>query len=62
MERAIAERDRSTMFHLRFVVCKGLRASAHWPKIATMVNLPSERLRAYDVSISIPPTRPANRL
>jgi tetratricopeptide (TPR) repeat protein len=39
-EKAIAERDFSMMYYLRFVVCRPLRASARWPKIARMVNLP----------------------
>ena len=38
-EEAIAERDQSMMVYLRFVVCKGLRASHRWPKIAKMLNL-----------------------
>ena len=29
------------MYYLRFVVCKDLRASAHWPAIAHMINLPA---------------------
>lgn len=40
IEKAIEQRDASTMFYLRFVVCKGLRASHRWPKIAKMVNMP----------------------
>jgi hypothetical protein len=28
------------MIYLRFVVCKELRASRRWPKIAEMINLP----------------------
>ncbi|HTS56998.1 MAG TPA: protein kinase [Terriglobales bacterium] len=39
-EKAIEQRDPSMMFYLRFVVCKGLRASRHWPRIANMINLP----------------------
>jgi tetratricopeptide (TPR) repeat protein len=39
-EKAIEERDLSMMFYLRFVVCKELRASHRWPKIAKMLNLP----------------------
>ena len=39
MERAIEERDQSMMVYLRFVVCKELRASHRWPKIAKMLNL-----------------------
>jgi hypothetical protein len=39
-EKAIKEHDLSmTTIYLRFVVCKGLRASHRWPKIARMVNL-----------------------
>jgi hypothetical protein len=34
VERAIEERDPSMMVYLRFVVCKALRASHRWPKIA----------------------------
>jgi TolB-like protein/Tfp pilus assembly protein PilF len=40
VERAIEQRDASMMVYLRFVVCKGLRASRRWPKIARMINLP----------------------
>ena len=40
VEKAIEQRDPSMMFYLRFVVCKGLRASHHWPKIARMISLP----------------------
>jgi len=40
-EKAIAQRDPSMMFYLRFVVCKGLRAGHRWPKIAKMINLPA---------------------
>jgi len=29
------------MYYLRFVVCKGLRASHRWPKIAKLINLPA---------------------
>jgi eukaryotic-like serine/threonine-protein kinase len=39
-EKAIEQRDNSMMYYLRFVVCKKLRASHRWPKIAEMVNLP----------------------
>ncbi|HXY08618.1 MAG TPA: hypothetical protein VEI52_12325, partial [Terriglobales bacterium] len=39
-EKAIEQRDPSMMFYLRFVVCKGLRASHRWPKVAKMINLP----------------------
>ena len=39
-EKAIDERDASTMFYLRFVVVRPLRASHRWPKIARMMNLP----------------------
>jgi hypothetical protein len=31
------------MYYLRFVVCKQLRASARWPKIAKMINLPEPK-------------------
>jgi hypothetical protein len=40
VEKAIAQRDPSMMFYLRFVVSRGLRASHRWPKIAKMINLP----------------------
>lgn len=40
VEQAIEERDHSMMYYLRFVVCRPLRASARWPKIARMVRLP----------------------
>ena len=39
-EKAIAERDFSMMYYLRFVICKPLRASHRWPAIAKMVNWP----------------------
>jgi Flp pilus assembly protein TadD len=39
VEKAIEERDQSMMVYLRFVVCKELRASHRWPKIAQMLNL-----------------------
>jgi tetratricopeptide (TPR) repeat protein len=39
-EKAIEQRDSSMMLYVRFVVCRGLRASHRWPKIAKMVNLP----------------------
>jgi hypothetical protein len=42
-EKSIAERDFSMMYYLRFVVCRPLRASARWPAIARMVNLPDWR-------------------
>ena len=41
VEKAIEQRDPSMMYYLRFVVCKGLRASPRWPKIARMINLPA---------------------
>jgi TolB-like protein/Tfp pilus assembly protein PilF len=31
-ERALAERDPSMMYYLRFVICRPLRASARWPR------------------------------
>jgi hypothetical protein len=40
VEKAIEQRDASMIFYLRFVVCKGLRASHRWPKIARMIKLP----------------------
>ncbi len=40
-EKAIEQRDASMMVYLRFVVCKGLRASHRWPKIAKLINLPA---------------------
>jgi TolB-like protein/Tfp pilus assembly protein PilF len=42
-EKSIAERDFSMMYYLRFVVCRPLQASARWPTIARMVNLPDWR-------------------
>jgi hypothetical protein len=40
-EKAINEHDLSMrMIYLRFVVCKELRASHRWPKIAQALNLP----------------------
>ena len=42
-EKAIEERDFSMMYYLRFVVCKALRASHRWPRIASMINLPVNR-------------------
>ena len=38
-EKAIALRDNSTMYYLRFVISRQLRASARWPAIARMLNL-----------------------
>ena len=43
-EKAIAERDNSMMYYLRFVVARELRASARWPRIRRMVNLPETGL------------------
>jgi tetratricopeptide (TPR) repeat protein len=40
LEKGIALRDNSTMYYLRFVIAKPLRASARWPAIARMLNLP----------------------
>ena len=42
VEKAIEQHDSSMRFYLGFVICKGLRASHRWPKIARMVNLPAE--------------------
>jgi TolB-like protein/Tfp pilus assembly protein PilF len=42
VEKAIEQRDSSMIFYLHFVICKGLRASDRWPKIAKMINLPAE--------------------
>ncbi len=39
VQKAIEQRDSSMRFYLGFVICKGLRASHRWPKIAKMVNL-----------------------
>jgi tetratricopeptide (TPR) repeat protein len=39
VEKAIEQRDSSMRFYLGFVICRGLRASPRWPKIAAMVNL-----------------------
>jgi TolB-like protein/Tfp pilus assembly protein PilF len=39
-EKAIREQDLSMMMYLRFAVCKELRSSLRWPKIARMLNLP----------------------
>jgi len=39
VEKAIEQRDQSMMVYLRFSVCKELRASHRWPKIAKMLNL-----------------------
>jgi TolB-like protein/Tfp pilus assembly protein PilF len=44
VEKALEQRDPSAMFDLRFVACKGLRASHRWPKIAKMINLPDGRI------------------
>jgi len=41
VEKAIEQRDASMRFYLGFAICKGLRASHRWPKIAKMVNLPA---------------------
>jgi serine/threonine-protein kinase len=40
-EKAIAERDHSIMYYMRFAVATALRASRRWPAIARMINLPS---------------------
>jgi hypothetical protein len=39
-EKAVKEHDLSMMMYLRFAVCKELRSSLRWPKIARMLNLP----------------------
>jgi len=39
VERSIAERDISMMVYLWFAASRGLRASAHWPKIMRLLNL-----------------------
>src|SRR5579864_1306914 len=39
VQKAIEQRDSSMRFYLGFVICKGLRASHRWPKIAKVVNL-----------------------
>jgi serine/threonine-protein kinase len=41
IEKAVDERDHSIMYYLRFVICRSLRASHRWPKIARMINLPA---------------------
>lgn len=41
VEKAIEQRDSSMRFYLGFVICRNLRASYRWPKIAKMVNLPA---------------------
>ena len=38
---AIADRDFSMLWYLRFVVCRPLRASHRWPSIARTLNLPA---------------------
>ena len=48
-EKAIEERDLSMMIYLRFVVCKELRASNHWPKIAKMLNLPGNAVASLEI-------------
>ena len=40
-EKAIALRDNSMMYYLRFVISRQLRASARWPALARMFNLPA---------------------
>jgi len=40
--KAIERRDPSMMFYLRFVVCKGPRASHRWTKIGKTINLTVE--------------------
>ncbi len=42
VEKAIDQRDLAMMIYVRFVVCKDLRASHRWPKIARMLNLPDK--------------------
>jgi TolB-like protein len=41
VERAIEERDLSMMVYLWFAASRGLRESAHWPKLLRLLNLPS---------------------
>jgi TolB-like protein/Tfp pilus assembly protein PilF len=41
VEKGIELRDNSTMYYLRFVISKPLRASARWPRIARLLNLPA---------------------
>ena len=41
VEKALQQRDSSMRFYLGFVICKKLRSSHRWPKIAKMVNLPA---------------------
>ncbi len=38
-ERAIAERDHSIQYYLRFVIARHLRASHRWPRIAKSINM-----------------------
>ena len=37
------EADFSMMYYLRFVICKPLRASPRWPRIAQLINRPDWR-------------------
>jgi len=39
VEKAVEQRDSSMILYLRFVVCRGLRASPRWPRTAKMINL-----------------------
>ena len=39
VERAIAERDHSIQYYLRFVIARQLRASYRWPRIAKSINM-----------------------
>ena len=41
VEKAVIARDNSMMYYLGSWCPKGLRASARWPAIARMMNLPS---------------------
>ena len=40
VEKAIDERDHSMQYYLRFVICRRLRSSRRWPKIAQMSHIP----------------------
>jgi serine/threonine-protein kinase len=43
--KAIRQRDGSVSFVAQFAICRGLRSSPHWPRLARMLNLPEAVFR-----------------
>ena len=41
-EKAIEERDSLVVVALQSAIAEPLRASSHWPKLAALMNLPTE--------------------